>query len=106
MSGRAAAYGDIGRCAYHTSPYGCTLVDSDADGPGLIEMPASVHPETRPGAVTQIMGARRMSAATGADAATEVRKRLANLMTWCERCATGIHFRCANDHAIGHGGDD
>ena len=27
-------------------------------------------------------------------------------MTWCERCATGIHFRCANHHAIRHGGDD
>ena len=27
-------------------------------------------------------------------------------MTWCERCAIGIHIRCANDHAIGHGGGD
>ena len=27
-------------------------------------------------------------------------------MTWCERCAIGIHFRCADDHAIGHSGDD
>ena len=27
-------------------------------------------------------------------------------MIWCERFATGIHIRCANDHAIGHGGDD
>ena len=26
-------------------------------------------------------------------------------MTWCERCAIGIHFRCADDHAIGHSGD-
>ena len=114
LSGRAAAHGDIGRCAYNTPPYGCTLVDGDADGPGLIEIcgleptePASVPPETRPAdAVTQILDARRMSAATGADAAAEVRKRSANLMAWCERCATGIHFRCANDHAIGHGGDD
>ena len=40
------------------------------------------------------------------NAANEVRRRSANLMTWCERCATGIHIRCANDHAIGHGGDD
>ena len=98
---------------HHTPPYGCTLVDGGADGPGLIEIcglalaePASVPPETRPDAVTQILGARRMRAAAGADAAVEVRKRPANLMTWCERCATGIHFRCANDHAIGHGGDD
>ena len=27
-------------------------------------------------------------------------------MALCERCATGIHIRCANDHAIGYGGDD
>ena len=27
-------------------------------------------------------------------------------MTWCERCAVGIHFYCANDHALGHSGDD
>ena len=27
-------------------------------------------------------------------------------MTWCKRCAIGIHFRCADDHAIGHAGDD
>ena len=36
----------------------------------------------------------------------EVRKRPANLMAWCERCATGMHFRCADDHATGHSGDD
>ena len=113
LSGRAVAYGDIGRCAYHTPLYGRILVNDDADGPGLIEIcglapaePASVPPETRPGAVTQVLGARWMSAATGADAAAEVRNHSANLMTWCERCATGIHFRCANDHAIGHGSDD
>ena len=89
LSGRAVAYDDIRRCAYHMSPYGCTLVDGDADGPGLIEIcglapaePASVPPETRPDAVTQILDARQMSAATGADAAAEVRKRSANLMTW------------------------
>ena len=33
-SGRAAAYDDIGRCAYQLAPLGCTLVDGDADGPG------------------------------------------------------------------------
>ena len=27
-------------------------------------------------------------------------------MTWCERCAVGIHFYCANDHALEHSGDD
>ena len=69
LSDRAGAYGDIGRCAYHTPPYGCTLVDGDADGPAE---PARVPPGTRPNAVTQILGTRRMSAATGVDAATEV----------------------------------
>ena len=68
--------------------------------------PASVPPETRLDAVTQLLDARLRSTTTGADAATEVRKRSVNLMAWCERCATGIHFRCANNHAIGHGGDD
>ena len=88
LSGRAAAYDDTGRCAYHSSPHGCTLVDGDADGPGLTELcgltpakPATVPPETRPGAVTQLLGARLRSTPTGADAATEVRKRSANLMT-------------------------
>ena len=28
------------------------------------------------------------------------------MMAWCERCAIGIHLRCADDHAIGHSGDD
>ena len=59
-----------------------------------------------PDAVTELLGARLRSTTTGADAATEVRKRSANLMTWCERCATGIYIRCANDHAIGNDGDD
>ena len=27
-------------------------------------------------------------------------------MTWCERCAVGIHFHCANDHALEHAGED
>ena len=27
-------------------------------------------------------------------------------MTWCERCAIGTHFRCADDHTIGHSGDN
>ena len=113
LSDRAAAYDDTGRCAYHLSPYGCTLVDGDADEPGLAELcdltpakPASVPPETRPDAPTQLLGARPRSTPTGAVPSTEVRKRSANLMTWCEWCTTGIHIRCANGHAIGHGGDD
>lgn len=68
--------------------------------------PASVPPETRLDAVTQLLDARLRSTTTGADAATEVRKRSVNLMAWCGRCSTGIHIQCANDHAIGHGGDD
>ena len=27
-------------------------------------------------------------------------------MAWCERCAIEIHFHYADDHAIGHSGDD
>jgi len=112
LSDRAAAYDDTGRCAYHLSPYGCTLVDGDVDGPGLTELSgltpaklASVPPEAQPDAPTQLLGALPRSAPTDADQSTEVRKRSANLMAWCERCATGIHIRCANDHTIGHGGD-
>ena len=38
MHGRAAAYDDAGRCAYHLSPLGCTLLDGESgDGTGLIE---------------------------------------------------------------------
>ena len=38
MQGRAAIYDDTGRCAYHLSPLGCTLLDGeDGDGTGLIE---------------------------------------------------------------------
>ena len=77
LSDRAAAYNDIGRCAYHPSPHGCTLVEGDADGPGLTELcgltpaePASVPPETRPGAVKKLRGARRRCITTGADLMT------------------------------------
>ena len=112
-SDRAAAYDAIERCAYHLPPYGCNLVDGDANGPGLIELcrltpakPASVPPDTRPDAPMQLLDARPRGTPTGAEPSTEVRKCSANLMAWCERCATGIHIRCANDHAIGHRGDD
>jgi hypothetical protein len=30
MHGRAAAYDDAGRCAYHQSPHGCTLLDGES----------------------------------------------------------------------------
>ena len=113
MRGRAAAYGDTGRCAYNLAPFGCTLVDGDADGPGLIELyghkPAGQldgSPDVRAGSPTQPTGARPSDAPNAAEPSAEVRKRSANLMTWCERCAIGIHFRCADDHAIGHPGDD
>ena len=113
LSGRAAAHDDAGRCAYHLPPLGCTLIDGDADGPGLIEQyglkPASLTsapPETRPGAQAWLLDARPSDTPTGAGPSTEVRKRSANLVTWCERCAIGIHIRCADDQAIGHAGDD
>ena len=113
LSGKTAAYDDTGRCVYHLSPFGCTLVNGDANGPGLIELcglkpakPTSVPPETRPDAPTQLLDARPRGTPTGAEPPTEVCKRSANLVTWCGRCATGIiHVRCANDHAIGHGVD-
>ena len=113
MSGRAAAYDNTGRCAYHLAPFGCTLVDGDADGPGLIEpygrKPAGQldgSPDVRAGSSTQPTGARPTDAPNAAEPSAEVHKRSANLMTWCERCAIGIHFWCADDHAIGHSGDD
>ena len=34
------------------------------------------------------------------------RKRSADLMAWCKRCAVGIHFHCANDHALEHAEED
>ena len=27
-------------------------------------------------------------------------------MAWCGRCAVGIHFYCANDHALEHAEED
>ena len=113
LSGSAAAYDDTGRCAYHLSPFGCTLVDGDADGPGLIKQyglkPASLTsapPKTRLGAPAQLLDTRPSDTPTDTAPSTEVRKRSANLMAWCERCAIGIHIRCADDHAIGHAGDN
>ena len=74
LSGRAAAYDDTGRCAYHLSPFRCTLVDGDADGPGLIEQhglkparPTSAPAETRPGAPTQLLDAQPSDTPTGAE---------------------------------------
>ena len=113
MSGRAAAYDDTGRCAYHLVPFGCTHVDGDADGPGLIELhrhkpegQSGVTPDVRAGSPTQPTGPRSSDAPSAVEPSAEVRKRSANLMTWCERFAIGIHFYCANDHALGHSGDD
>ena len=112
MSGRAAAHDDIRRCAYHLAPLGCALVDGDADGPGLVELygrkPESQSvgtPEVRAGSPTQPTDPRPSDAPNAAEPSTEVCKRSANLMAWCERCAFGIHFYCANDHALGHSGD-
>ena len=100
-------------CAYHLAPFGCTLVDGDADGPGLVELygykPAGQpdgSPDVRAGSPTQPTSARPSDTPNAAEPSAEIRKRSANLMTWCERCAIGILFRCAADHAIGHSGDD
>ena len=113
MSGRAAAYDDTGRCAYHLAPFGCTLVDGDADGPGLVELHGHTSegqsgetPDVRAGSPTQPTGPRPSDAPNAAEPSAEVRKRSANLMTWCERRSIGIHSRCADDHAIGHSEDD
>ena len=113
MSGRTAAYDDTGRCACHLAPFGGTLVDGDADGPGLIELyghksagQLDGSPDARAGSPTHPTGAWPIDAPNAAEPSAEVRKRSANLMAMCERCAIGIHFRCADDHVIGHSGDD
>ena len=112
MSGRAAAYDDTGRCAYHLAPFGCTLVDGDADGPGLIELhghkpedQSGGTPDVRAGLLTQPTGPRPSDAPSAAEPSAEVHKRSANPITWCERRTIGIHFYCANNHAFGHSGD-
>ena len=112
MSGRAEAYDDIGRCAYHLAPLGCTLVDGDANVPGLVvlyghkpEGQSDGTPEVPVGSPTQPTGPRSSGAPNAAEPSTGVRKRSANLMTWCERCAIGIHFYGSNDHALRHSGD-
>ena len=44
VHGRAAAYDDTGRCAYHLSPHGCTLLDGECgDGTGLIALCRERH---------------------------------------------------------------
>ena len=114
MHGRAAAYDDTGRCAYHLSPLGCTLVDGKkGDGNGLIDLyrhkpvgSSNGPPEVRAGSPTEPTGPQLSAASAASVPSAEVRKRSANLMTWCERCAVGIHFYCANDHALEHSGDD
>ena len=113
MHGRAAAYDDTGRCAYHLPPLGCTLVDGEnGDGSGLIdryghkpERPSSGTPGVRTGSSTELTDPQP-SAALAAAASAEVRKRSAGLMAWCERCAVGIHVHCANDHALEHAEED
>ena len=97
LNGRAAAYDDTGRCSYHTPPYRCTLIDGGADRPGLLEVcgltPAELTdtlPGEQMGTTARSSGAPRPHAdASHTDAATEVRNRPANLITWCERCTCG-----------------
>ena len=113
MHGRAAAYDDAGRCAYHLSPLGCTLLDGESgDGTGLIEqhgrkpeLPPNEAPGARENPPTGPTDSQTSTTPTTLESTAEVRKRSAGLMTWCERCAVGIHFYCAQDHALAHGDD-
>ena len=111
VHGRAAAYDDTGRCAYHLSPHGCTLLDGECgDGTGLLALfgSSAEPPSDRPTAGRDNSLAGQTDAQTNVAPArpgvtAEVLKRSADQMTWCERCAVGIHFRCAQDHALAHG---
>ena len=113
MHGRAAAYDDTGRCAYHLSPHGCTLLDGECgDGTGLLGRYGrrAVRPPNRPSdgrghPLTGHTDAQDATAPTAPVATAEVLKCSAEQMTWCERCAVGIHFYCAQDHALAHGDD-
>ena len=114
MNGRAAAYDDTGRCACHLSPLGCTLVDCEKGvGDGLIDLyghkpegPSNGTPAVRAGSLNELTDPQPSPASAASGPSAEVRKRSANLMAWCERCAVGIHFYCANDHALEYSGDD
>ena len=114
MHGRAAAYDDTGRCAYHRSPLGCTLLDGEhGNGTGLIErygrkseLPSSGAPVVPRDPPTAPTDPQPNAAPEASESSAEVRKRSADLMAWCERCAVGIHFYCANDHALEHAEDD
>ena len=114
MHGRAAAYDDTGRCAYYLTPLGCTLVHGEkVDGNWLIDLyghkpegSSNGTPVVRAGSPTEPTGPRPSAASAASGPSTEVRKRSANLTTWCERCAVGIRFYCANDHALEHSGGD
>ena len=107
IHGRAAAYDDTGRCAYHLSPHGCTLLDGECgDGTGLI---ALVGSSTEPPSDRLTAGrdnplADRTDAQTnGAPArpgtTAEVLKRSADQVTWCERC--GYPALCRHLVAVG-----
>ena len=113
MHGRAAAYDDTGRCAYHLSPHGCTLLDGECgDGTGLIErygrrseLPPNGLSDGRENPLTGHTDAQASATPVAPEATAEVLKRSADQMAWCERCAVGIHFYCAQDHALAHGDD-
>ena len=67
-----------------------------------LEGPSNGTPVARAGSSTQLTGPRPNEASAAAEPSAEVRRRSANLVTWCEQCAVGIHFYCANDHALEH----
>ena len=114
IHGRAAAYDDTGRCAYHLSPPGCTLLDGEnGDGTGLIErygrkskLASNGAPVVRKGSPTEPTDPQPSAALAASEPSAEVRKRSADLMTWCQRFAVGIHFYSAHDHASEHAGED
>ena len=113
MHGKAAAYDDTGRCAYHLSPHGCTLLDGECgDGTGLLErygrrseLSSNRPPDGRADPPAGHADAQANARPSALEATTEVLKRSADHMTWCERCAVGIHFYCAQDYALAHGDD-
>ena len=89
MHGRAPAYDDTGRCAYHLSPLGCTLLDGEnGGGSGLIErygcdpeLPSNEAPAGRQDSPTETTDPQPSAAPATSVTSAEVRKRSADLMT-------------------------
>ena len=100
--------------AFFSEERGCAaLLDGECgDGTGLIERHGrkSERPPNRPSGgrenpLTGHTDAQASATPAAPEVTAEVLKRSADQMTWCERCAVGIHFYCAQDHALAHGDD-